>query len=111
MNEKQYVIAYFKKNWADEFDVCGFIVGERDDVTQYVRQVDNAPKGFWPQDWYFGTNERIVFHNAAEFDRCWTIEPVRQETFEDLVHGRPIRFWGLSPCVILDSVGDWLEDA
>lgn len=63
----------FKANYADEFDVSGF---ETLSVFDYEHFISNLDTIIFPFEWYFGTNEFIIFRNKKELNRSFTIETI-----------------------------------
>jgi hypothetical protein len=53
-------------NWADEFDIDGFIVAKKD---EWDKSVEKLKKDFpSEQEIYFGTNEYIEFADIEDFE-------------------------------------------
>ena len=57
------VLVKYSEDYADEFQVSGFCLMEKEEWEQYVK---DASEGTWPQCQYFGTNEGIQWDSAED---------------------------------------------
>jgi hypothetical protein len=68
-----HVLVQYEDNYADEFDIEGFMVMTAADWTQHTREAENAD---WPQEKYFGTNEYTSYYSAKDYLDCFTVTPL-----------------------------------
>lgn len=65
----KYIIANAKFNWADEFDMAGFIISKKKDWEKDLEVIKAYLKGKQGKhnEIYFGTNESINFKDYNQF--------------------------------------------
>ena len=73
------ILVSFESNYADEFDVFGLKVFENDQAwREYLNEWKEEFKTQISEEnteieWYFGTNEFIIFNSWSEFKDCFEI--------------------------------------
>jgi hypothetical protein len=65
-----YVLVKFDDNWADEFDLEGFMIWEKEEWEQHKALALRCKN--WPQESYFGTNEWTEWQSAKQYLDCFT---------------------------------------
>jgi hypothetical protein len=60
------LLVTFKENYADEFDVHGFTIVDQDKWNEYVEHLKKELSGETMHEWYFGTNEFIIFETYGD---------------------------------------------
>ena len=63
MAEKTTVLLQWDSNWADEMDIYGFSLMDKEDWIEYKNYLQNLKKGFY---FYIGSNEGIEYSNGQE---------------------------------------------
>ena len=66
------VLVTFKSNWADEFDVEGFKIFEKEEWEDLVEEMHTEVE--FPHECHFGTNEWIDFESPEEYLACCKIQ-------------------------------------
>lgn len=66
----------FCADYADEFYVYGFALCTE---AWWTAHMDSLASVGWPQEVYFGTNESIEYHNAADYRRAFEVTSISQE--------------------------------
>jgi len=75
---KYYLIQY-KYDYADEFDVYGFKVVNEKELNDINEIIDNIK---YPKEFYFGTNEALVFNNPKEAREGMKIIEIIQSEYD-----------------------------
>jgi hypothetical protein len=80
-----YLLIKYKKDYADEFDVKGFMVSNEDDWNKHLSDVkryfDLNPHTV---ERYFGSNEFVVYNDFEEYKRSFEIVNITSEEAETL---------------------------
>jgi len=63
MAEKTTVLLQWDSNWADEMDIYGFSLMDKEDWLDYKKYLKERKRGF---TFYIGTNEEIEYRNGKE---------------------------------------------
>jgi len=63
MAEKTIVLLQWDGNWADEMDIEGFSIMDKQEWTEYKKYLTNRKSEF---TFYIGTNEEIEYSNGRE---------------------------------------------
>ena len=74
----KFILAKFKSDWADEFDVHGFKVMTEEQYKVWLKEL-NAVR--WPQEMYFGTNEAFEFNSLDEYQECIEIQLIDENEY------------------------------
>jgi hypothetical protein len=64
VHQNEYVLVKFDNNWADEFDIKGFVALSKEKWDEYKRKIKET-FGENEFNWYFGTNEDLIFEEGA----------------------------------------------
>jgi len=70
------VLVVFSDNWADEMDIDGFQIFEKEDWDATVKRVKSFK---FPVTIGFGTNEDNVYDDAAELLGCYTVKKLTDD--------------------------------
>lgn len=73
-----YILAKFDDNYADEFDVHGFMVMDQEYYNQFVKDL---PKIKFPNEIWFGTNEGITFQSLDEYKKAFTFQEIDENEY------------------------------
>lgn len=78
------VLLTFSENYADEFNIYGFVAISDDEWKEYKTKVKKyiGDNGF---EFGFGTNESIEFSDAEHYLDCFEVKKVSDEEFKTLV--------------------------
>jgi hypothetical protein len=63
MAEKTIVLLQWDSNWADEMDIYGFSVMDKQEWEEYAKYLLDRKEGF---TFYIGSNEEIEYENGRE---------------------------------------------
>ena len=63
MTEKTIVLLQWDSNWADEMDIYGFAIMDKEEWEEYKKYLHDRKGGF---TLYIGTNEDIEYSNGRE---------------------------------------------
>lgn len=80
--KQNLVLINARANYADEFDVYGFIITTKE---QWDKKTKALKKSSWPMERYFGTNEYIDFTDFKDFMRSCTVKPITMEEALNMV--------------------------
>lgn len=61
----EFVLVKFERNWADEFDVKGFLIIKKTEWEDHLNWIRDRMD--WPQENGFGTNQSIIWVSAKEY--------------------------------------------
>jgi len=75
----KYYLVQYKYDYADEFDTAGFEVVDENELNDINEGIDAVR---YPQDYYFGTNEEIVFNSPKEARDGMKIIEITQSEYE-----------------------------
>lgn len=75
------LLVNFKCNYADEFDMCGFMVVDSHIWNNYVNRLTDADVA---KEFYFGTNEAFNFYDKEDYLRNFTWSEVSESELETL---------------------------
>ena len=75
------ILAKWKEDWADEFDMTGFVLLTAEAWNNFKAELDDVD---YPVEAYFGTNEFYVFENKKEVLAGFTIKEVFKEDMSAL---------------------------
>lgn len=75
------LLVKYSADYADEFQVSGFSIMEKDTWENYVKI---AKEGKWPQSRYFGSNEAIQWESVEEHLRDFKTIEITDEQAEFL---------------------------
>lgn len=78
----KYVKVHFKGNWADEMDIEGFSVVEKELFETLYKNVSKI-KG--PIEVYYGTNESSEYRNINQYLKQFIVSDVSDEIAEILI--------------------------
>lgn len=100
-------------NWADEMDLEGFSIMSTGQFTLWAKTVEEVAKKIDEGrsfEWYFGTNEWIVWNSGKDFKEAFSCEVITDEEAEVLkrllLH--ELASYGLFPSG--EAMTYWLED-
>lgn len=71
-------------NWADEFDMNGFWLGESEDEEELIKSILKdflEEHGDFPVETYFGTNEAMEFENENDYLATLSIREITKNEF------------------------------
>ena len=74
-------------NWADEMDIEGFSIMSTGQFTLWAKTVEEVAKKIdegHSFEWYFGTNECIVWNSGKDFKEAFSCEVITDEEAEVL---------------------------
>lgn len=63
-------------NWADEMDICGFVIMTDEEYKEFNQYVNNI---FVPFEISVGTNEELNYENGEDFLRSITVKEITEE--------------------------------
>lgn len=75
----EYLLIKFGANWADEFDLEGFLACDKETWDNIVEGMPDKPCQH-----YFGSNEFIEFRNRADQLSNFEVSPITKEHFRML---------------------------
>lgn len=104
-----YLVQY-KTNYADEFDVYGFSIWDRERLVEFNKTCDKVRKNSdLPINHYFGTNEEIEFDSPQHLFSAFTVTELHEfeaqvllNSFKMQVNSSKGLFFELA-----DRVSDW----
>jgi hypothetical protein len=67
------VLLKYEDDYADEFDVYGFMLMTDEEWNKFEKVIDCMED--FPQEFYFGTNEQIIYENKENVKRAF--KPIR----------------------------------
>lgn len=79
MEEK--LLIKFNSDWADEFDVSGFMVISFKDWQNHITNVAKQFLSTSEIEVYFGTNESMTYESLLNYINKFTITPINSEEF------------------------------
>ena len=71
----------WQKDWADEFDMIGFVIMEEDSFASLIDSINTAA---YPYEASFGSNEAYTFENPQDVMSGMKIKTVTDEDAEAL---------------------------
>lgn len=96
----------FKNNWADEFDVAGFLIMEEKEWEAHVQEVkEKFVVG--PRSVGFGTNEDIEYLNAKDYLNSFTVLALTQAEIRIVERALGTRYFGIVPMLEFEEDEDF----
>jgi len=80
-----YVLVKLSANYADEFDVEGFMVMAADAWEEVKQDTKQVFDGCGSYEWYFGTNEYITFDSYEHWLRCLDETEITEDEFKTII--------------------------
>lgn len=84
----EHYLVKFYSDYADEFEVYGFAILNRDDYIEWftlVNYLKESDKNYCDFDYNFGTNEFITFDNWKEYSDSFTTSIITEEEYKFLI--------------------------
>ena len=104
------LLIQYKDNYADEFDISGFMIVEESEWNMYLKFLQ-SDKIAWPQCWYFGTNEGVQFDSLGELLSCYTRVQISDAEAEFLEMAFGVENSGqYGQFCYFDTQDDWVSD-
>lgn len=79
-----YKLVKFKKDYADEFNVCGISLYTEEDLDKTLTYLKDNFDKLNDKEYYFGTNECLEFSNYDEITQSIVISDISEETYKEL---------------------------
>jgi hypothetical protein len=106
MAEKTTVLLQWDSNWADEMDIYGFSLMDKEDWSEYKKYLKERKGGF---TFYIGTNEEIEYSNGNELLREITVTEISDKeaaTVEKLFGGEG----GFTDFLTVEDEEEWDDE-
>lgn len=84
----------WQKDWADEFDMTGFVIMEEDGFASLINRINTAA---YPYDAPFGSNESYEFESPQDVMAGMKIKTITDEDAEDLERIFGAKSFGWTP--------------
>lgn len=82
--EKEMLFVSFEGNWADEMDIEGHRIFEKEEYDEYLEKVKAKIEEDGCFTFYVGTNEDIEYDNFEEFKSKFTTKEITEEEIKTL---------------------------
>ena len=91
------VLIKWSDNWADEMDIEGFVVENKEKANEWLHNMKSITKHF---DICIGTNEEINYDNGEKFAETIIIRDITKEDEKSLIKlfGLNNHCWGYGAC-------------
>lgn len=111
--EISYYLLSYVDNWADEFDVEGFIILTEEQVKTWKKALEMAGEYMsrgHTYEFYFGTNEWIDYSNIEDFRVCFKLSKISDNEVAFIRNRLLGRYasYGIIPTI--EDIKNWIHD-